>query len=191
MLTAALSRVGELIANGDIAKSGLDEANPIVRFLRDGSLEAYLQLDDFVVWGSIASMSVGGDPILSEVSGRLLRRELFKVVNVGARLGQRGGDAAEARFRLRLSEARKANAFGDFDVFEDGPTRSPYKRRGHDSSGALEKVLIRMPHGNNYEDLSDRSEVVKSLSERSLYRVYVRDEKTKEAIEAMVEEIGS
>jgi hypothetical protein len=102
-------------------------------------------------------------------------------------LEHRGGEAAVARFKGRLSEAKKEGKFGIFDIFEDSATRNPYKRRGFETPEALSKVLIRMSDGTRYEDLRDCSKVVKSLEETTVFRIYVRDPATRTKAEKLME----
>ena len=118
MLSAILSRIGELDADGSILKSGLDSGHPVIRFVRERSLETYLHLDDSVIWASISMMTSATDTILQELSDRLLKRNLYKIIDVTARFKSSGGEASVARFRSRLDDARASGRFGAIDVFE-------------------------------------------------------------------------
>ena len=182
MLTALLVRLGNLINDSAIDKTGLSESHPLVAFLREQTLGNYLALDDTVVWGSLPLMEHSSDESLKNMAGRLLRRELYKALDVTEYFKGKGGEAAEAKFRAAISGAKKAGEFGDLDVFSDAPQRDPYKRRGYDTPEALSKVLIRNSAGGQYEDLSQLSEVVSSLQKRTVYRVYAKDSKIRDKI---------
>ena len=125
---------------------------------------------------------------MAEVALRLTNRKLFKAIDVTARLENRGGAAAVARFRAELREA--IAEMGQFDVLEDQATRNPYKRRGYDLPEALSKVLIRRVDGRGYEDLDDRSDVVRALEQQSAFRVYVRNDEVRARVESILEEIA-
>jgi uncharacterized protein len=187
MVAAALQRVGQLVNDGAVGKTGLRDANPLVGFLKNQSLANYLALDDFVVWASLHEMAVSTDPVITELATRLLQRSLYKSIDVTARLESHGGAASVARFRAQLKELKRE--VGEFDILEDQATRNPYKRRGFDSPEALSKVLIRRIDGTGYEDLEDRSDVVKALQQQSTFRVYVRNNEVRARVEALLKEI--
>ncbi len=182
MVAAALQRIGQLLQEDKADLCGLADKHPLVRFLRDQSLASYLGLDDTVVWAALGETASARDSIVAELSKRLQRRELFKAIDITARLDHRGGAASVARFRARLKELRKE--VGEFDILEDQATRNPYKRRGYDSPEALSKVLIRRIDGTGYEDLDERSDVVAALQQQSTFRVYVRNDEMKERVRA-------
>lgn len=176
MLTGILLRVGQLLSDDKLDETGMIETNPIVLFLQKRNLDAYLQTDDFVMWGSLSVMSQSKDPILQALSSRLLKRDLYKVIDISSHFEGNVGDVGVAKFRAALSDAKRNNEFEEFEIFEDQPTRNPYKIRGYGSPEALSKIHIYAPNGKDLMDLSDCSQVVKALSEKSLYRIYVRDD---------------
>lgn len=186
LLTASLQRLGELVKKDADKETGLDADSPLVAFIRDDSLSQYLRLDDFTVWGALGSMARAKDEVLRELAGRLINRDLYKVIDVTARLAA-GGERAVATFKSRLAEAKKSELFGPIDVFEDTVRRDPYKRKGLETPEALSKVFIREANGKGYEDLRECSDVVKALEERKRYRVYVRNAETKAKVEEIME----
>jgi HD superfamily phosphohydrolase len=189
MVASIFERVGQLVLSRKTRRTGLDPAHPIVGFLRAPTLGSYLSLDDMVIWASLPLMAKAADPILAELADRLLRRQLYKAIDVTAHLKGHGGEASVARFRARLTELR--SSLGQFDVIEDHPSRNPYKRRGFDSPEALSKVLIRREDGTAYEDLAERSAVVAALHPQSTYRVYVRNEEVRQKVVDIVREIAA
>ena len=188
MLSALLLRIGELVRDQQPTHSGLEFDHPIIRFVSEGTLEYYLRLDDFVFWSAFQSMASAKDEIVRELSQRLLERKLYKAIDVTARLAPTGGEAAVARFRTRITEAKKAGEFGPIDLLEDSASRDPYKRRGFETPEALSKVLIRRADGTAFEDLRDSSEVVRALEKNTVFRVYTRDPGTKAKVDKLMEE---
>ncbi len=191
MLSALLRRVGELIKEDRLETTGLLHSHPLPAFLRDRTLKSYLALDDFALWTAIHSLAADttSDEIVRELARGLLQRELYKSVDVQARLAQKGGEAAVAHFRAKLTEARQGGRLGPYDAIDDTPARSPYRRRGFDSPEALTKVLIRRQDGKGFQDLAERSQVVEALEQRKIYRVYVRNGAARTEIERLLGEV--
>jgi HD superfamily phosphohydrolase len=189
MLTAMLKRIAELIRGEAGHLTGLSTSHPVYGFIQSGSLSDYLWLDDTSIWGSLADLSKARDRVVSYLATRLACRRLYKVVDVGAYLQAKGGEAAVAKFKMRLAEMQKAENLGPIDVFSDTARRNPYQRKGLETPDVLKKVLIRRSDGTNFEDLRDRSDVVKALEEKALFRVYVRDNSVRKKILSLVEGI--
>jgi uncharacterized protein len=189
MLTAMLSRIAELIREGSGELCGLSTSHPLYRFIKSGALSDYLWLDDTCIWGCLADLSAAQDRIVSYLATRLACRRLYKVLDVGAVLQAKGGEAAVAKFKMRLSEKQKTDDFGPIDVFSDTAKRNPYQRKGLETPDVLKKVLIRRSDGSNFEDLRDRSEVVKALEEKALFRVYVRDNMARKKVLSLMEDL--
>lgn len=190
MLTALLVRVGELIQDRGMTRTGLTKGAHLVAFLKKPAISSYLQLDDFHMWTMMQYMADAEDEVVRELANRLRSRNLYKSIDIQARLAPVTGAAGVARFRAKLSQARQSGAFGPHDVLDDDPARTPYKRRGFDSPEALNKVLIRGADGNGTHDLADRSEVVRTLEQRSIFRVCVRDENANEIVEDILKEVS-
>jgi len=187
MLGALVARIGQFVIDDSVPETGLTLANPLVRFLKEQTLSTYLALDDFVIWATLRDCQNARDRAIAELSARLLNRHLFKAIDVTARLRNRGAAASEARFRAKLGELK--GELGPIDVLEDQMTRNPYERRGYESPEALKKVLIRRADGGGFEDLAERSDVVKALQPKSIFRVYVRDEDARLKVESILGEI--
>lgn len=189
MLTAMLKRIAELIQDGSGHLTGLASSHPVYAFIKDGSLSNYLWLDDTSLWGCLSDLSKAKDEIVSHLALRLACRRLYKVVDAGALLQTKGGEAAIAEFKMRLAASQKAGDFGVIDVFSDTAKRNPYQRKGLETPEVLKKVLIRRPDGSGFEDLRDRSDVVKALDEKALFRVYVRDNSSRRKVLALMEDL--
>lgn len=184
LLTALICRVGELLDKDEADRSGLPANHPVIRFLKSKGLAEYLALDDFVIWSSLHFMAEASDEVCKDLSSRLLHRRLYKAIDIGDYFA--GRDDAIARFKMRLRQAKTNQVFSSTDVFEDQPNRTPYKLRGYDTSEAMAKIHIRKPDGS-YEDLAKRSEVVKALESKSIFRVYVRDDAIGEQVHKLAE----
>ena len=188
LLTAILRRVAELIKDGSGHLTGLASTHPIFVFIEKPSLSTYLWLDDTSIWGALHDLSKARDDQIRLLSTRLACRRLYKVIDVGSLLHAKGGgEGAIAKFKMRLAESQKTNDFGPIDVFADTAKRNPYQRKGLETPEVLKKVLIRRSDGTNFEDLRDRSEVVKALEERALFRVYVRDNVSRNKVLKLME----
>lgn len=191
MLGALLLRLAEMIADGEFDETGLPTNHPLVLYFGDegNTLENYLALDDTVVWGGLRLMAHSDDEKLSELSSRLLNRDLYKCLDVGARAASIGSNVT-GRYRLALSEAEKDGQFEDIDVLQDRATVSPYKFRDYESPDAFMKVMIRKPDGSGgHDDVADMSRVVDALREEKLFRVYGRTPEVMDKLEGIWKEM--
>lgn len=180
MLVAILRRVGKLISEGMLAKTGLVNTNPIVLFIKKRDLSSYVQTDDFIIWGSLSVLSSCDDDILKELATRLLKRDLYKVIDVTEILD--GNAVKIANFRIAMGDAVNSNHFEEFEILEDHVSRDPYKFKEYGSSDALSKIHVLAPNGKDLMDLADCSEVVKALGKKSLFRIYTRDDNASKKI---------
>jgi len=190
MLSALIRGLGDLVAQGGKLPDGIADRSPFVRFLREQSLESYVGLDDTAIWSMVHEVSRCKEPTIAELAQRLLERRLYKAVDITAMAEGRGGEAAVAAFRVKLSDARKSGELNPLDVFEDSAARDPYKLRGYDTPEALAKVLIRRPDGTGHQDLAERSEVVKALQKKTIFRIYAIDENTRNKVMDIAKEVG-
>ncbi len=191
MLGALLLRLARMIAEGELDKTGLPAKHPLVLYFSDdgNTLENYLALDDTVVWGGLRLMSHSEDEKLSELSSRLLNRDLYKCLDVGARAASIGSDVT-GKFRLALRAAVEDGQFEDIDVLQDRATVSPYKFRDYESPDAFMKVMIRKPDGSGrHDDVAVMSRVVDALREEKLFRVYGRTSEVMERLEKIWKEV--
>lgn len=100
MLAALLRRAGELLQQGQDA--GMDPDSAFGRALtapEDLALQDFLELDDVECWAHIKRWTRAADPILGDLSRRMLTRRLFKTLEINAALP----DAA-----ARIDRARAA-----------------------------------------------------------------------------------
>lgn len=189
MLTAMLKRAGELIREERGDETGLSPSHPLYRFIKSGSISDYLWLDDTCIWGSLGDLSKASDGDISHLALRLACRKLYKAVDIGSLLDGSGGEAAVAKFKMRLTQAIKNKEFGSIDVFSDTAKRNPYQRKSLETPDVLKKVLIRRPDGTSFADLRDCSDAIRALEEKTAYRVYVRDNVVKKKVLALMENL--
>jgi len=102
MLTALLRRARELIQTGNDA--GL-EPNSLLRRALDANstldVVDYLELDDVEILAQIKRWSSAADPVLADLSNRLLNRRLFKTIEIDPKLPQIEDTIKEAEILLR------------------------------------------------------------------------------------------
>ncbi len=189
MLTAILTRLGELVVDEKVEISGLYPENLICRFLARNDLETYLRLDDYAVWSTVNMLRDSPDDILRELSSRLLDRQLYKVVDVADSF--RGDQAKVMQFRMEFSERLQDGAILQSDAILDMPFRDPYERRQFGSAGGLKTIYIKPSKYALPSDLKDESDVVSALQSRQLVRVHVRNSETEEQIKSLIQEIQS
>jgi HD superfamily phosphohydrolase len=166
MLGALLGRVASMVKGGDIAATGLADG-------QDPTVAAYLNLDDAVVTAAVEQMQHAEDALIADLAKRLVNRELYKCLDVGALAKGVGGDSS-ARFRRRLTEvAEELELESGTTLLTDQATISPYGVFSFDEPGALQMVLIGdqknppMP-----EDIANRSKIVAAIPDERIYRVY-------------------
>ena len=172
MLGMLLQCLAELISVGNGDKTGLQKNHPLRRYLEtDGrTLENYLALDDFTVWGSLPMMAHSENRTVAHLAARLRDRKLYKCLDVGGRARRMGSDVV-VRFQKQLREMD----FDNNDVCIDRAIVSPYKFREYESSDALTKIMIRLPDGSGlHEDVSKISPIIGAMREERIYRVYAR-----------------
>ena len=191
MLEALLMRVAKLMADGDIGKTGLPDNHPLWLYFggaNNNTIENYLLLDDTTIWGSLPLMENSEDKIVSELASRLLKRILYKCLDVGVKAAMKGSDS-KGKFQRRLSNALQNGDFSEADVLRDRAPVSAYKFRDYDSPDALTKVTIRLPDGSDsHEDVANLSPVVAALSEEKIFRVYARNSEVMEKLLKIWEE---
>jgi HD superfamily phosphohydrolase len=80
MLSALLRGVATAVDAGRFAEIGIEETHPLARFYRSGGedAEAYLALDDAVIWGALERFTSASDIAVRTLARRLRNRELFK-----------------------------------------------------------------------------------------------------------------
>lgn len=169
-----LELCSERVMAQDYAATGMPKQHRVVHYLENqNNLDAYLSLNDSVMWGALQEAYDNGSGALKDVAGRLLHRKLFKAIDVQVALDGTGRDGRLSKFKKSLKEWFDADSTLKRRILIDQYERNPYKRRGYDSPKALEKIHVRKGGAN--VDLSDCSLVVKALEPFNVYRAYVAD----------------
>lgn len=184
LFTELLLRVMSLVMDDQVAKTGLPEQHPIVRFAREPeSVERFLALDDSVVWGALSMMSDADEPLVQEFASRLASRRLFKCIDVREELLRQAGlqrssgdalDRACAAVTQKLKEWLTEKAGGKPRILMDQASRPPYKRLQEDK-GPLNQIMIRQNTGG-LVDVAKTSRVVDAVETFRLFRVYAAAE---------------
>ncbi len=184
MLSAVLKRVTDLVAQGHVSKTGLNEAHPIIQYFKaeNASVEQYLSLDDIAVWAALGEMRLAKDPEVAQLADRLLNRKLYKCIDIGARARAHVGSAL-ITFRKKLKDS---GLLGDGAVvLEDTAKLTPYGIYDYDDKSALQKVLVvRSGHGKP-DDLAACSRLIGAIETEQIYRTYAADSASLEKIEAL------
>lgn len=211
-LEKIFSSLVELIAtrvrDGDIAAVGLPETHPLVRFLQDPEgIDAFLELDDSVVMGSLSLLAAASDASIAELAVRIRDRKIFQCIDVSKRMASafglpQAGDANPSSDVARAKEvarriakvgelARERNllepgADGIAGILEDAAPRSPYKRVS-DTTRPLSRIHVIGGDGELH-DLADMSPAVNALGDYMAYRLYARNDSDRVAIEKLIED---
>ncbi len=123
LLSRILSRASELMQDG-ARIAGAPSALTALARGEEVSLDAYLALDDAVMWAAIGSFRDGRDPLLADLSRRLIERRLFKALEL---YGDYATPEGNARCLAVAREvAQKAGFDPDVYVGLDAPTLVPF-----------------------------------------------------------------
>jgi hypothetical protein len=183
-----LSRAIALINEGSVEKTGLPKTHPLVKFARNpDDIECALALDDTVIWGGLSLMAGSDDRCISEFAKRLRDRQLYKCIDVRAKIAHVKDDAAASSSQADTVCAGIRDEIGKcLDEWSakcpDGPPRilidevkrSPYNTLTEDPKGPLNQINIHT-EGDHLADLSERSNVVAALEAYKALRVYHPD----------------
>lgn len=169
--------------------TGLPRQHPLIAFAKEpDQLGRILALDDTVVWGALGQLTESSDPILRDLSNRLLQRRLYKCIDVREKLSEQfGGDeaaieAAIVEIQDKIVDWLQSQAAPR--IISDKSRRAPYAKL-QESKGPLNQILIKTS-GGELIDLIKRSKVVEATQTFSLYRVYVDSDETKRFVDDAV-----
>ena len=89
-----LARTFTLVKKGLIEKTGLPTTHPLVKFAQSPeNIECALALDDTVIWGALSLMADAKDTCISTLARRMRDRELYKCLDVRAKIAHDRSDA--------------------------------------------------------------------------------------------------
>ena len=194
MLGALLLHTANIINERGISYFAELGYDPVLEFLKDENLElfSYLNLDDYSVWALIGKLAkFSGDEWLSNMATRILRRDLYKCIDLGALLGDNSGDLKN---KLKLTLKGEAGDMGltwRFTLIEDDPSLTGYTWYSWDEDSALKKVLIQDRERSENIDIGNRSDLIKALKNERFYRIYVPSEEAKKRVWQRCREIAN
>ena len=197
-----LVRLYELYQDGSFDRSALSDSHPIRRYFSSQSIENFLALDDFVVWGSIHQMSAAEDDCVREIAQRLRDRKLLKCIDIRKEFGEsveRDESIEHDERELRIDAMctrfqEKSEAWADEQgttiplIINDKAERPTYKPYS-ESSGPLSAIMV--TRNGKLGDLADLSPAVKASGVYRVFRSYYSEteEMAKQKIKSLVEEI--
>lgn len=205
LFSALMSRIAELAMAGDIETLGLPKNHPIIRYLSDpDSVDAFLRLDDTVIYGALSLLEGSKNAAVAELACRIRDRKGYRCVDVSkhmaAKFEQPDNPDASARAAARreaqvrtarvteLVRERKLTSLKDGDIpllLEDEKVlRAAYKQEGK-----LSSILLIGPDDKPH-DLANFSPVIAAIEPYTAYRLYVRNESTSEEVEKVLEEVS-
>jgi len=83
MFALLLSRVFELIAEGNEKNAGINEQHPLVTFFHQpDKLDNSLLLDDSLFWGSLYLFKTAHDPTINKIANRIASRKIYRAHDV-------------------------------------------------------------------------------------------------------------
>jgi HD superfamily phosphohydrolase len=190
IFTELLHRVVRLTLDDSAASTGLPDNHPLVRFAKQPEkIENLLALDDTVIWGSLSLMADARDALISDFASRLRDRQLYKCIDVLARLGHglgaddNGTSALErvrASIKKQTAEWLSGQADASHRILVDEGVREAYKTF-QESKGPLNQIRIKTAAGS-LVDLGEVSKIVKAIEPFRFFRLY-HAEGDREAIE--------
>jgi HD superfamily phosphohydrolase len=150
--------------------------NSVVRFLRkaDADVHAYLAMDDYSIWALVSEAASCKVPIVSELSRRLLERQLFKAFDLSNRTEAANSAAIDFVYELKHDAQDLGLEWGK-TLIEDAPRQRGYDWYEWDTQSSLKKVLVKDKERNTNIDIG-ASPLVKALHEKKFLRLYVPDE---------------
>lgn len=180
---AMLQRVAELVADDNVASTGLPENHPLTKLFKEPeNLTVLAELDDSVVLGALPLLRQSDDPLVKDFATRLQTRRLFKAVDlgpsiIGAIADQAGRYDENAFLRMQEQITERidewlAQADRRGRILLDSATRKPYKPI--EEEGPMNQIWIR--DGNDLVDLKDRSAAVAATGVFRAFRAYVAEE---------------
>ena len=184
---AMLQSVAELVADGNIAVTGLPDNHPLIKLFKEpDNLEVLSELDDSVILGALPMLHQSADRIVKEFSKRLQTRRLFKAIDLHPLITEgilddlgRYDEHHYLRRQKQVSEEvrewlRQPDRRGQ--ILLNSATRRPYKPI--EEEGPMNQIWIR--EGNKLFDLKDRSPAVAATGTYRAFRAYL-DEADAEA----------
>jgi HD superfamily phosphohydrolase len=163
MLSAIFRAIADSIEAGDNSGLGLGEGHPLVTTLSSGreTLEAYLNLDDAIVWDVIERLSMAQDRRIADIAKRLRRREKPYSIDIQVEFPDDPERQRRARHRL---DNEFQEEMGD-SVFRDETKLTLYGEIGADDAQAQKRLMIRL-HNEETREITNFRDAMVTGSER-------------------------
>lgn len=152
-----LQRAADLVRTPDLLRMWADD--PLMTLLTrktETDLQTYLALDDYAIQSALQRWTDSGDPILSDLSRRIVERKLFKTLDISRVTNLR---AKEKKAKAILTDAGlDPRYYLIFDTSGD----TPYKAYDPRKPGGVSHILVDGAGGPR--DIYQLSEVVGGLA---------------------------
>lgn len=209
VFTELMVRLFELISDGSIAKTGLNDTHPIARFAKEPeAIEAALALDDAVFWGALPVISKADDRRISLLARSLRDRRLPKAIELEPLVrkafpvpleettdGKEKIRKAQDRIRLRVSQelvgwSEENNTTGLPRILVRRASRDPYSRK--EEKGPLNRIMVEAIDDGKVTDISEHSPMIAALRPFEFFRAYVAedDHDAREAVAKVFEGVA-
>lgn len=186
MFALLMSRVFELIADGNIEDTGLSTNHPFVRFFENPSkLENLLLMDDTLFWGSLYLLQEAKDPMVKEISTRISERKIFPHIDVwkvadqlatGTFIENLGASDRVKILREACKEVCTQLDIGDASdnnsYYYDTYDRPIYKTKNI-IGGDAQQINVKV--GEAVVDIASISPIVASAASFNIHRIYYDD----------------
>ena len=178
-----ISRIFELVQDGQGSRVGLSDNNSIIRFAQNpDDLDIVLDLDDFVFWGALPSMKRSNDPEIIRLATMLRHRNLPDAIDIRdvvysqfkGGISEKEFDAVVKSSTNNIEQYLQQNNLNQY-VWLDSIQRPPYNTR---KFGGESQVPILIKQDGEFVDLKDISGAVNILQPFKVDRVYVDDVKS-------------
>jgi len=190
MLQMLLTDIAGKVKNDEF-ENGDDKTfagrEPVMRHLTSESpcVQSYLSLDDSKVWSSLSVYFKFSDRQISELATRILNRNLYKCVDVGA------FDAPDGNLRYRFLQTLKDKFPRWKSEFPyDDEEFSLYRWYDFDDASVSNKILVKMHESDDEpKDIINESEIAKALPKGSIWRIYAPSGKV-DKLRKILRELG-
>ena len=203
IFTALMERVARLVLDNSTIQTGLAENHPLVVYLRNpDDIEAFLRLDDTVIYGALSQFETATDVAVRELGVRIRDRLAYRCFDVSKYMAARfekpdspdPAERAEARRQAQIRVARATELVKERRITAMKENEVPLvladeqaKRAAYKQEGKLSLIYLLGPD-ERLHDFRNVSPVVEALGEFRAYRLYARDAAGAALIESVLEE---
>jgi HD superfamily phosphohydrolase len=151
----------------------------LMAFAGQMTLDCYTRIDEHSITEFLKACSEAADPVLKELGGGIIHRELFKVIDVTDAPGGRIGAFTPAVQARLQKEPNSGYLFVD-----DSPADTPYKPYNPDAARPAEQIYVENADGQP-EEISVQSRTVAELRDQYELVRYYFPERLRPDIEAI------